>query len=209
MPASFWERDAAYRKRIGLIVPVVVAVYAILFIATGRFQYEDIPRFIGWKGELEILPEITVMPELATIATEPRPNEEVARETVALDLAPKGEMPADTEQPTEQTEIQPRPVPDPGVGKAEIRSMDNPGHRAPVSYSDKFALIRAVEPVYPMDARIDGIEGMVTVEMLVNENGFVEEANVLSLMGPDSFEESALNAVRQFLFEPPTENGQP
>ena len=209
MPASFWERDAEYRKRIGVIVPFVLAAYAILFIATDRIQYEDIPRFIGWKGELEVLPEITVMPELATIATEPLPNKEVTRETVALDLTPKGEVPAETEKPAEKTEVQPRAVADPALGKAEIRSMENPGHRTPASYSDKFALIRAVEPVYPMDARIDGIEGMVTVEMLVNEHGFVEEANVLSLMGPDSFGESAINAVNQFLFEPPTENGQP
>ena len=209
MPASFWERDAEYRRRIGLIVPFVLAAYAILFFATGRFQYEDIPRFIGWKGELEVLPEITVMPELATIATEPMPQEAVVRETVALDLASKGDVPPTHDKPTEEAQIQPHAVSDPGHGKAEIRSMDNPGHHAPVSYSDTFALIRAVEPVYPMDARRDGIEGMVTVEMLVDENGFVAEANVLSLMGPDSFADAAIYAVRQFLFEPPTENGQP
>ena len=78
MPASFWERDAAYRRRIGVIVPFVLTAYAILFFATDRIQYEDIPRFIGWKGELEVLPEITVLPELATIATDPLPNEAAA-----------------------------------------------------------------------------------------------------------------------------------
>jgi TonB family protein len=31
----------------------------------------------------------------------------------------------------------------------------------------------------------------------------------LSTVGPVSFEQSALDAVRQFLFQPPTENGQP
>jgi TonB family protein len=50
---------------------------------------------------------------------------------------------------------------------------------------------------------------MVTVEMRVDENGLVVEANALSTMGPDSFAESALEAVRQFVFEPPTENGKP
>ena len=218
MPASFWERDAAYRRRIGVIVPFVLTAYAILFFATDRIQYEDIPRFIGWKGELEVLPEITVLPELATIATDPLPNEAAANETVALDLTRKGEInAADVEpKPTQSestkgdaAENNPRAVADPGHGTAQIRSMDNPGHRSPSSYSDQFALIRAVEPVYPMDARRDGIEGMVTVEMLVDENGFVTEANVLSLMGPDSFGDAALYAVRQFLFEPPTENGQP
>lgn len=215
MPASFWERDAEYRRRIYLIVPFVLAAYTILFFATGRIQYEDIPRFIGWKGELEVLPEITVLPELATMEAEPRPNQETSSETVALDLAAKGDVMAAGDKPSATpaegtgTEVQPRPVTHPAHGNAEIRSMDNPGHRSPASYSDTFALIRAVEPVYPMDARRDGIEGMVTVEMLVDENGFVAEANVLSLMGPDSFGDAALYAVRQFLFEPPTENGQP
>ena len=215
MAASFWERDAQYRRRIGVIVPFVLTAYAVLFLATDRLQYEDIPRFIGWKGELEVLPEITVMPELATIAAEPLPAQAAGNETVALDLTAKGDVRAASDEPSPQpaegssTNSETRAVPDPGQGLAQIRSMDNPGHRAPVSYSDKFALLRAVEPVYPMDARQEGIEGAVTVEMLVDENGFVVEANVLSLMGPDSFADSALHAVRQFLFEPPTENGEP
>jgi len=194
MPATFWERDAAYRRRIGLIVPLVLAAYAILFVATDRIRYEDIPRFIGWKGELEVLPEITVVPEIESVAAEPLPHEQIVRETVALDLTPKGDVP---DEPVETTpaEVTPRVV-EPAEGKVQIRSMERPGHRAEASYSDKFALIKAVEPVYPMQARMDGIEGMVTVEMLVDENGMVVEANVLSLMGPDSFADAALDAVR-------------
>ncbi len=220
MPANFWERDAEYRRRIGVIVPFVLAAYAILFFASGRIQYEDIPNFIGWKGELEILPEITVLPELASVAAEPAPEEASANETVALDLTSKGDVQAAQAEPSKQaarsdaiageaTVGEPQAIPRPGEGTAPYRSMDQPGHRGASSYSDQFALIRAVEPVYPWDARIDGIEGMVTVEMLVDSNGFVQEANVLSLMGPDSFGDAALEAVRQFLFEPPTENGQP
>ena len=206
MPASFWERDAAYRKRIGVIVPFVLLAYVILFVATDQIRYEDIPRVIGWRGELEVLPEITVVPEVASVAAEPAPSEEVARETVALDLATQGEV-RDEPAPQVEPEVKPRIV-EPVEGKAEIRSMDKPGHRE-ASYTDSFALIKGVTPVYPPFERDQGIEGMVTVEMRVDENGMVAEANVLSTMGPDSFAESALDAVRQFMFEPPTENGQP
>lgn len=207
MSASFWERDAAYRRRIGIIVPVVLAAYAILFLVTNEIRYEDIPRFIGWRGELEVLPEITVVPEVESIEAVPAPAEEVVRETVALDLATKGDVP-DEPAPAVQPEVSPRVI-EPAEGKAEIRSMDRPGQRAAASYTDHFALIKGVEPVYPVFERDQGIEGMVTVEMKVDENGLVVEANVLSTMGPDSFAESALDAVRQFVFEPPTENGQP
>jgi TonB family protein len=212
MPASFWERDAAYRKRLGVIVPFVLVAYALLFFATNQIRYEDIPRFIGWRGELEVLPEITVVPEIESVEAEPAPNERVENETVALDLTAKGDVPA---QPAPQAvaEVKPHVVEagegKGGEGKAEIRSMDQPGRREPVSYTDHFALVKGVTPVYPTFERDQGIEGMVTVEMKVDENGMVVEANVLSTMGPDSFAESALDAVRQFVFEPPTQNGQP
>ncbi len=207
MPVSFWERDAAYKRRLRFIAPLVVAAYAVLFLAADRIRYEDIPRFIGWKGELEVLPEITVVPELASIETEPAPREEVVRETVALDLTPKGDIRSDPAPKPVVTEAKPRIV-EPAEGKAEIRSMERPGGRE-TAYTDRFALIKTVEPKYPEFERAQGIEGTVTVEMLVDENGMVVEANALSTMGPESFAESALEAVRQFVFEPPTQNGRP
>lgn len=205
MRASFWDRDAAYRRRIQIIVPMVIAAYAVLFFATDRFRYEDIPRFIGWRGELEVLPEITVVPDVASLVADPAPHEDEAREAVSLDLAPSGDIREDTAVP-QVPEVKPRVEPD--LGEAQIRSLDKPGARE-ASYTDEFALIRGVTPVYPPFEREQGIEGMVTVEMRVDEYGMVVEANVLSTMGPDSFADSALDAVRQFIFEPPTENGQP
>jgi TonB family protein len=66
-----------------------------------------------------------------------------------------------------------------------------------------------VEPKYPIYELENGIEGSVTVELFVNENGAVEMASVVSSIGPESFEESSLEAVRQFLFQPPIRDGQP
>jgi TonB family protein len=206
MPASFWERDAAYRRRLSVIVPLVLAAYAVLFFATDRIQYEDIPRFIGWKGELQLVPEITVIPEIASVEAKPVPNKtQPVPQTLALDLAPVGEIRESPAQPAE--EVQPRVV-EASDGTAQIRSMEKTG-RPETSYSQTFVLIKAVEPVYPMHERAEGIEGTVTVEMLVDEFGTVAQANVLSRMGPEAFEHAALDAVRQFLFEPPIENGQP
>jgi protein TonB len=207
MPATFWERDAAYKRRINVIAPCVVAAYAILFFATDQIRYEDIPRVIGWRGELEVLPEITVVPTVLSIEAEPAPREETPRETVALNLSSKGDMPEEHPAQQEPEQIQQRIV-EPAQGTAQIRAMEQPGHREP-TYTNDFVLLRAVTPVYPPYEKQEGIEGMVTVEMLVDENGRVAEANALSVMGPDSFSESALDAVRQFLFEPPLAGGQP
>jgi len=223
MPASFWERDAAYRKRLSVIVPFVLVAYAVLFVVTNQIEYEDIPRVIGWRGELEVLPEITVVPALESIESEPEARARGAREdkeTVALDLAPRGDVqgePAHEAKPQVKThsvgteegnEASGEGTAETGEGTAQIRSMDKPGHREG-AYTDHFALIKAVTPVYPQHERDQGIEGMVTVEMLVDESGMVVEANALSTMGPDTFADAALSAVRQFIFEPPTENGKP
>ncbi len=207
MPATFWQRDAAYRRRINIIVPFVLAAYAVLFLTTAEYRYEDIPRYIGWRGEIEVLPEITVVPEVLSVVAEPAPNQTNPKETMALDLTSKGDVRDDRTETKEPEEFQPH-IPDPGHADAQIRSLDRPGHREP-TYTNDFVLLRAVTPVYPPFEKAEGIEGMVTVEMLVDENGRVAEANVLSTMGPDSFAESAIDAVRQFLFEPPLAGGQP
>ena len=47
------------------------------------------------------------------------------------------------------------------------------------------------------------------MELLVNEQGFVENAAIVSAVGPASFREATLRAVRQFVFLPPVEDGKP
>ena len=49
----------------------------------------------------------------------------------------------------------------------------------------------------------------MTVELFVNEDGLVEMASVLSSIGPKSFEESSLAAVKQFVFQPPMRGNEP
>jgi protein TonB len=66
-----------------------------------------------------------------------------------------------------------------------------------------------VKPMYPPYELDNGIEGDVTVEILVNEGGRVEEVFVLVATGPKSFEYATIRAVRAFRFKPPVENGQP
>ena len=78
----------------------------------------------------------------------------------------------------------------------------------PGPYSETYIILRAVKPKYPEHERERGIEGSITVELLVDEQGLVANANVLDQVGPDSFRTSALEAVRQFEFQAPVENGE-
>lgn len=66
----------------------------------------------------------------------------------------------------------------------------------------------SVSPVYPQSALADEIEGWAMVMMTVNELGEVENPVIIASEPVGIFEESALEAIQKFRFEPRTSNGQ-
>src|SRR6266478_4584589 len=55
---------------------------------------------------------------------------------------------------------------------------------------------------YPEEARKKGVEGKVTLSIVVDESGRVAEAKALS--GPRELQQAAIDSVKQWEFEPPT-----
>jgi len=68
-------------------------------------------------------------------------------------------------------------------------------------------LVRAVPAVYPPEARERRIIGTVVLKVLVNKEGNVVKATVIS--GHPVFSASALDAVKEWKFKPATLQGQP
>jgi protein TonB len=67
-----------------------------------------------------------------------------------------------------------------------------------------------VEPDYPEVARQARLDGRVILEAVVEPDGTVGEINVLRCTRPYvGFEESAIRAVKQWRYEPATQNGRP
>ena len=64
------------------------------------------------------------------------------------------------------------------------------------------------EAPYPREALDAKVEGTVGLELIVDEDGRVEEARVTRGAG-HGFDEAALAAARKFLFEPARKNGRP
>jgi protein TonB len=62
-------------------------------------------------------------------------------------------------------------------------------------------------PVYPPDAQAAGIDGVVLAEIVVNESGTVTEANIVRSV--PLLDEAALEAVRNWRYQPTLVNGQP
>jgi protein TonB len=65
------------------------------------------------------------------------------------------------------------------------------------------------QPTYPPRARAEGVEGSVTVSLLVAADGSVEQAKVVRAEPAGVFDAAALEAVRAWRFEPATYSGKP
>lgn len=64
------------------------------------------------------------------------------------------------------------------------------------------------EPVYPRELKLHGVEGTAVIEFFIDENGAVR---VPAVIDADFWELGvlAMEAVRQWRFEPPTSRGRP
>ena len=70
-------------------------------------------------------------------------------------------------------------------------------------------LVGGSGPVYPAEARAQGIEGIVEVQYDVSTDGRVENAKVVRSDPPGVFDEAALAAVRSWRFNAPVIEGEP
>jgi TonB family protein len=67
-------------------------------------------------------------------------------------------------------------------------------------------LVRVATPVYPPDAMRNYITGDVKAEVVVDASGHVQDVKVLS--GPQALRESAVEALKQYVYEPATQGGK-
>lgn len=89
-----------------------------------------------------------------------------------------------------------------GVGGRPEESAPKGG-----SFSTPPILISRVNPAYPPEARSNRIEGVVVVCLLIDKEGSVKKAEVLS--GDPFLTQAALDAVRQWHYKPGTLGGAP
>ena len=69
-------------------------------------------------------------------------------------------------------------------------------------------LLQRVPPVYPPDARAAHISGTVVIQAMIGKDGMIENAKVVS-SPDDSLSQAALDAVRQWRYQPYMLNGEP
>ena len=62
-------------------------------------------------------------------------------------------------------------------------------------------IVHEVKPRYPPELLGSGAEGVVELRAMIDASGAVMEVTVVS--GPEPFHQAAIEAVRQWRFEPP------
>jgi TonB family protein len=68
-------------------------------------------------------------------------------------------------------------------------------------------LLKKAEPVYPGEARKKGIQGVVILEAKIDESGRVMDAMILRSV--PELDQAAIDAVQQWVYEPPVIDGKP
>jgi periplasmic protein TonB len=68
-------------------------------------------------------------------------------------------------------------------------------------------LIASSAPIYPVFARTTNLEGVVVMDILVDPTGKVAQVKVVS--GPVPLRQAAMDAIRQWKYQPAQLNGKP
>lgn len=94
-----------------------------------------------------------------------------------------------------------------GTGTGGATSPAEPKWGDFVYYEEAPDLVTPVSPVYPPIAMQAGLEGSVSVRMLVGTDGRVKRAEIEKSSA--MFDDAALAAARQWIFTPAKSNGHP
>lgn len=78
-----------------------------------------------------------------------------------------------------------------------------------VDLDEKPRPIMPLRPIYPPQARMRKLEGLVVVEFVVSPDGTVRNAEVVSSQPGEVFNKVALQAVERWRFNPGTKGGKP
>lgn len=149
------------------------------------------------------LPPMTIPPDMPTtlpdpeVATLPYPEGLTSYPVgpVGSGVVPDGVLEL-AMNPAPPPKVEPPPPP-PKIRKPPILvSTISPG-----------GLIHRVEPVYPPLAIAARVQGPVKLQLLINEEGVVQQVTFMS--GPTLLSEAAITAVKQWRYRPTILNGEP
>lgn len=188
--------ETAPRARIDVWGIVLVLLVVAAALALGLV--------IGWHRAAE------VTKSAAHVKANTAANAPSSAETVPA-ISPNATAADSTATTNLATKTTPRPVPPTGGlivtqnGKVIYRTPSDAGQPAASDRAER-SLIHRVEPQYPAEARAQHIQGPVVLDIQVLGDGAVGSIAVVS--GDPLLTQSAIDAVKQWRYQPELVNGQ-
>jgi TonB family protein len=102
------------------------------------------------------------------------------------------------------------PPADQNPGKGDSTQPTGPGEKPVVHVAGNVMaakIVRQVAPKYPSDAKKKRIQGTVKMHAIITKDGKIRDLKYIS--GPPELMDSALDAVRQWRYEPTLLEGKP
>lgn len=146
------------------------------------------------------VPPIVKDSELIYIAM-PKSVEESSPEPKAQKVKPEGNLPTPVEAPPTETS----PLIEP-VDESQSAPVDIP---TPPIESASLTATKRIEPAYPAASRRAGEAGEVHLRVLVDESGRPIEVKILKSSGFERLDESAVTAIRRWVFAPARQGSGP
>jgi TonB family protein len=195
------------RRRLRLAIVVGLLVHAVLFMIVFPAARSE-PRYVGREQHLYAIRQIRFSPPpAARRAAKPQTNPK-AKKIPIPDPTP------DEPEPVVDETSQTSDLDFPGVSSGEAVAVPE-GPSGPgvsvyqVSGNVKAPeKIHAPEPIYPEEARLAHIQGVVILQTIIDAKGDVTDIRVLKGL-PSGLTEAAVAAVSQWRFRPATLEGVP
>ncbi len=182
------ELKNSYPRMFRNALLIAIGVHAVLFLT--------IPEIKVKPYELREKREIAAIEIPDQIKVPPPPKEE-AKPQVPVDIAPSDE--ANEEETIASTVFAPDAPPElpPALARPDFFT----------AFDTAPQVVRQVAPEYPDMARLSELEGVVMVQIGVNEFGDVVEAQVVQ--GVQGLNQAAIEAVMQWKFKPALQRDVP
>jgi TonB family protein len=195
------QKRARYRRNLKRALAVAAAIHVVLFAvipayrATPARAERDWIRMVdarAWRGR---------DPWPASAA--PTGSHGDATQPVAVDPGPVRMEAATAVEtaPAQDAAATPGPGSGSGTGSGGSGGYDE---APPVFYAYDTApkVLRRVEPIYPIEARDQGLEGTVVLHVNLDARGRIQRAWVARASAAETLIRAAMDAIYQFEFEP-------
>ncbi|MCD4690988.1 TonB family protein [bacterium] len=178
----------AYPKMLRNALLMALAVHFVGFLVTPELNIRP------YKLREKQVVEAIAIPDQFEI---PPPPQEEVKEQIVTEIAPSDDAAAEETIASTELNVDAPPEPPPALTRTEFF----------MSYDEPPVVTRHVQPVYPPMARDAEVEGVVVVQLDIDEFGNVVNARIVQSV--PMLDQAALDAVRQWKFKPAKQRDEP